>query len=229
MSTLFTDIYDSFLETEVTSRDLLKYNPPLLSKYLNNLLERARSEFYNLAYSNPPNVNNKMEDITLFYLKDYTEESFNNSSLTVQLLNDTPIDSLFYITVNDDITTNYSYDSDTKIITISELDTEITSNIVIYAYRNGIFNQTLTLIEKDILVDWMGVIYLKDKIKTQKLYNQSIYGKSEGQYSQANHLKELQSIYNDNKKSIITKTIEYTYRNAPDWNRYVAKGVRKNT
>lgn len=217
MATLFQTLFDEFLETEINSLDLSKYSPPYLSRYLTKLLTRAREEFYNLAYSNSGYTNNKMDDIVDFYNREYN--FFVSSTPTESfLLSPNPVNgSEFYITNNDVElnSTDYIYNEETGIITINNL-TEIDSEIIIISFKNGQFNQTLNLIEKSILIDWMGVIVQKDKIKEQKLYNMSLYGRDEGMGSQANHLKSLQNGYKEDRKNIETKTIEYTFRNSPD-------------
>lgn len=229
IATLFSDLFDIFLETEVTSKDLLKYNPPLLAKNLSLLLKRARSEFYNLAFPNPPSVINKMDDIINFYMENIEQNSTGVNSIQIQLLLETPTDPQFFIEVNGNYTSNYIYDSLLKIVTINGLNPSLNNLIDLYCYKDGAFNQTLSLIEEDILVDWMGVVFLKDKIKTQKIYNQAIYGKDEGLYSQANHLKELQNTYNENRKAVITKSIEYTYRNITDKTLFATRGGKAYT
>ena len=215
MITEFTEIFDEFLDTEIDSFDISKYSPPTLSKYLSNLLKRAREQVYNLLYKNSVIDINKMDDVVEFSNNEY-DFSYTGITFTTTL-NPIPIlNSDFYITVDNQETniSDYIYDSTLGQITINNM-TNALHSINIISYINGHFNQNLSLIEKGILVDWMGVFFLKDKIKSQRLYNITVYGVDYPEKSQANHLKALESIYNENKHDAEVKTLEYTYRNDP--------------
>jgi hypothetical protein len=214
MPTLFNDIFDDFLETEISSINISNYSPPYLSNYLTKILKRSREEFYNMVFPNNGNILNKMDDIVDFYSEEY---SFAVSTIPSEDFILTPIpetDSIFYVVVDDVETTDYVYDN-IDTITINGL-VDIGSVVDVIVYKNGQFNQTLTLIESSILIDWMGVIFMKDKIKEQKLYNQSIHGREEGMFSQANQLLALQKLYKDIRYDTEKKTLEYTFRNDPD-------------
>lgn len=213
--TKFEDLFDLFLDTEINSFDLSRYSPPRLAKYLSNLLKRARGECYNLVYSSDiSGLSNKMTNCVDFSYNDY---SFSFIGVTFnQVLNPTPTSNNFYITVNGASTTNFSYDSILGIITINGLSNTIVNNIEITSYENGHFNDDLTLIEQEIMVGWMGCIYLKDKVKEERLTKIAIYGKDYSQKSQGNHLMALEKTYRDNRKEMEEKTYEYTYRNNPN-------------
>ena len=222
MSTTFEDLFDQFLETEIDSFDIAKYNPPQLLKYLSNLLKRSRQEVYNLLYSNPQSIANKMDDVIEFNYKEYSY-NFTGTTFT-QVLNPTPSEnSLFYITVDDIQTTNFTYDNLTNTLIINGMLNKLNS-IDVTTYISGQFNQTLTLIEQGILIDWMGVIILKDKIKTQRLYNLAIYGVDFNEKSQGAHITALQKIYKENRDAVEVKTLEYTFRNAPDKSQFGGRG-----
>lgn len=215
MSTSFEVLFDEFLNTEINSLTLSQYTPPTLSRYLTILLTRAREEFYNLVYSNSSSINNKMDDVI-----DYYSQEFNFTvvaSTPTNIFNLSPLPksgSNLYVTVNNVEITNYTYNSTTGNIQMDNLS--VGSEVQVVAFLNGQFNQTLSLIERGILTDWLGCLFLKDKIKQERLYNQAIFGKDEEMTSQANHLKSLNDIFNDALKNVKTKTFEYTYRNNPD-------------
>jgi len=144
LATLFSDLFNDFLQTEVSSIDLAtKYSQTQLTNYLTILLKRAREEFYNYVYNNGISVINKMDDIDV----DSTQ-----------------------------------------------------------------FNQDLSLAESGIVVDLMGLVFLRDKIKEQRLYAQAIYGEIK-MYSQGQHLRELSNIYENARKEVYQKMITYTYLN----------------
>lgn len=90
------------------------------------------------------------------------------------------------------------------------------NTIFIGAYVNGEFNQTLTLTERGIFVDLMGIIYLKDKKKKALHINQSVYGSDYRMHSQASHIRALDDMYNINYELILRKINLYTYRNSLD-------------
>lgn len=212
-TTTFTSLFDSFLTTEISSLDILKYNPPQLSKYLSSILLRSRQEVYNLIYSPSNVIINKMDDVIEFYYNEYVF-TYNGISFT-QVLSPIPnAGSSFYITIDNIQTTSFTFDIPTNTLVISGM-TNVLHSIDIIAYKDGQFNQTLSLVEQGILLDWMSVEFLKDKIKEQRLYSIAIYGKDFNEKSQANQLGALQKIYNDMRHDVITKCLEYTYRNNP--------------
>lgn len=213
MTTLFTDLFDEFLNTEISSLDLSKYTPPQLSNYLSILLKRAREEFFNFAFMNSGNQIPKMQDCVEFLSEEY-DFSYTGSTFTT-VLNPIPNSgSSFYIVVDDIQTTNYVYDGNGNL-TINGM-TNINHSISIIAYINGQFNQDLTFIEKSILIDWMGVLFQKDKIHEQKLFNLAIYGRDDSMGNQGNHIRALQGSYEYDRKSVIQKMISYTYLNDPN-------------
>ena len=153
MATLFSDLFNEFLQTEVSSIDLAtKYTSEQLTDYLTVLLKRAREEFYQYVYNNDSNTINKMDDIDI---------------------------------------------------------------------DNTQFNQDLSLVESGILTDLLGLIFLRDKIKEQRLFQQAIYGEVK-MYSQGQHLRELSNIYENSKKDVYQKMINYTYLSAKDKNKGLA-------
>lgn len=155
MTTPFSDLFNDFLQTEVSSIDLAtKYTQTQLTNYLTVLLKRAREDFSSYALINPPSTIPKMSDIDI-----------NNTQ----------------------------------------------------------FNQNLSLVESGIIVDLMGLVFLRDKIKEQKLYQQMIYGEIK-MYSQGQHLRELSNIYENSRKEVYQKIITYTYLSNPNPKGLGAKG-----
>lgn len=215
MATLFSDLFNEFLQTEVNSVDLAtKYTQPQLSNYLSILLKRAREEFFSFANINPPSTIPKMQDCIEFWSQEFNFTLTGATPTTT--LNPIPnTGSLFYITVDGVATTNYTYTSGTGSITINGMSSS-SHSIDIIAYVNGQFNQTLSFVEQGITIDWMGVIYQKDKIKQQRLFNLAITGRDDGMASQANHIRALQATYEYDRNKIMQRMYEYTYLSDPN-------------
>jgi hypothetical protein len=73
------------------------------------------------------------------------------------------------------------------------------------------FNADLSDLEKEVLVSLMTVEYLKPKIVTSEILKQSLSSKDYQMYSQANHLKELTSLYKQIKAEADKIITEYTF------------------
>lgn len=74
-----------------------------------------------------------------------------------------------------------------------------------------LFNVDLSDIEKEVLVSLMLVEYLKPKIITSELLEQSLSSKDYQMYSQANHLKEITSLYKLKKAEADKFITEYSF------------------
>lgn len=73
------------------------------------------------------------------------------------------------------------------------------------------FNVTLTDTEQEVIVALMIVEYLKPKIVTSEILKQSLSSRDYSMYSQANHLKELTSLYQVMKAEADKMITEYTF------------------
>ena len=211
MATLFTEIFDEFLMREIDSAKIMSYKIDFRYKLLSSLLLGAREVYRDVIYSTNGVALNKCEDVIEFQRVTYNY-STTNATFT-QVLNPTPpTNSEFYVEVNGTQTVNFTYDPLTYTIVVNGLIG--TSSIYISAYANGQFNQTVNLTEKGLFVRLMGVLYLRDKIKTDKLLCQSVYGKDWNMYSQANHLREIQAINEKEYDTIYKDMMLYTFRNS---------------
>lgn len=211
MATPFISVFDKFLETEIDDNSFSMYTDDLQYKKLSNLLFRARSKFRDIIISNNL-TENKSEDVIPFQRETYSFTSTLTSE-TFVLSPAPPENSNFYVSVNDIETYDYIFDSINNEVTINNMDSG-DKNIYVGAYVNGQFNQTLNLTEFNIMVDLMGIYYLKDKVKKQTLIVQNIQGRD---YSlsgtQANHIKSLSDLYNKREYKIEQDIILYAYRN----------------
>lgn len=217
--TYFENIFSIFLDTEVFSVDMALYTPPALFKYLTALLSRARGELNKFLYDNPnKNVNiSKMEDIVDFTVYDYKYNFFGNV-FNEKIVPKPEKGSFFYIVLDNGIVIeNYIYDDDSgKLFLELEEDIESKHSLFIQAYRNGFFNQKLNSSEIDLVIEGMGVYFMKDKIKNQKIYDQAIFSKDNNMHSQANHLTALKKANKEDYDQWKQNAYVYTYQHSPD-------------
>ena len=212
MATPFVDLFEEFLIREVDSAKILSYKVDFRYNLLSSLLYGGREMYRDIIYSNDGLALNKAEDCIEFQRQTYNYTTTNTTF--VQVLSPIPpTNASFYVEVNNVASQNFSYDPLTYTITITGLTG--TSNIYIGAYLNGQFNQTLNLTERGLFVRLMGLQWLRDKIKTDKLICQKVYGKDWGMHSQANHLKELDDLYKYEYDSVYKDIMLYSYRNSP--------------
>lgn len=224
MATLFTNIFDEFLQTEVSSITLSLYTPPQLSNYLSILLKRSREEFFQYALINPPSTIPKMQDCSEYWSEEYT--FILTSATPTTTLNPIPVSgSLYYVTVDGVVVlnNNITYNSGTGNITISGMSNGSHSIDAIF-YQNGQFNQTLSMEEIGIILDWMGVISQKNKIREEKLQALAIYGRDSQFGNQGNHIRELQKVFEYDRKSVIQRMLNYTHLSDP--NKLSGMGVK---
>lgn len=214
MATQFSDLYDEFLQTEVEDTKLQSRTPDYLSFYLALLLKRARERFRDLAYRNSGFQLLKMEDVVESVRQTY-DFSATGTSTTQTLSPAPPANAEFYVTVNNVVTTSFTFDSGTNEITITNMPNQ-TNTIYVGTYTDGQFNQTLNLTENGIIIDLMGNEYLKDKNKAEKHINQRVYGRDYGMHSQASHIKSITETYDLFDKRIAQRINLYTYRQSPD-------------
>lgn len=75
------------------------------------------------------------------------------------------------------------------------------------------FTETLTNTEMDILSDYMIVSYLKPKIINVNLLERELTDREFRAYSQANHIKEMISLYNTMISDVEAKKSKYSFKN----------------
>ena len=75
------------------------------------------------------------------------------------------------------------------------------------------FNADLTNTELDILSDYMVVSYLKPKIINVNLLERELTDREFRAYSQANHIKEMISLYRTMVSDVEAKKSRYAFRN----------------
>lgn len=208
--TSFDYIYQIFLDTEVSSQNLLNLDDYDLSNQLQSILLQARAELYYYLYSNKGTSLNIVEDITEYttyfdnfvFSTSYSFTSTNNFDDTYSIV----------IYVNDILLdeANYTVNFVTKTFTITSA-LSVGDRIQIIEYKNPIFNQTLDLSQIGLIVIWMGVVFLRNKLKDQKVYNFTIFGVEDKFASQANQMKELKESLKEAEKLAKDKTMQYTY------------------
>jgi hypothetical protein len=121
-----------------------------------------------------------------------------------------------YISV-DDVSDGYSYvyTSSTKTVAITPIPINL-SDVYIAWYIKGEFTDTLTFQEIDILASGMLIPYQQEHLNTHSLLQQSI---STGDYkktSQAEHIKQLRDLVNDQLKVTESKINRYSFKKDPD-------------
>lgn len=216
MATLFSDLYEELTMTEFFDRSFALETPVFQSKLLSLYMKRARSRFRDVANKNDGAIQLKMEDVVESAFSEY---EFSTTGTTfVQVLSPAPVNgSSFYVTVNGvDFTSNTTYDENTDTITITGMPSTGTNNIEIDFYKDGQFNQTLNLVESDIVVDAMGIYYLKDKIKKDELLVIQVYGTDFKLHNQGNHIRALMDIYKESERQLDKRINRYSYRQSLD-------------
>lgn len=107
---------------------------------------------------------------------------------------------------------NYSYDSNSSILTIN-IDIPENSEVYISGYITGSFYDTLNLVEQRILAEGLNVPYDNEQVQRQSLLNMMVYGGTTKMYSQANHIAEVKDVANNQYYNIVKNMInEYSYK-----------------
>ena len=100
--------------------------------------------------------------------------------------------------------TDYRFDKSISTITFTNpINNKFACNI--YTYAIGYFYDDLDIEEKTILAKEMGIPFLESQLKKESLTNQMIYGTGAKMYSQAEHMKQLNSILKNerDRKSVV--------------------------
>lgn len=212
----FDKIYELFLDTEVNSQSLADMDSYSLSKYLKSLIFMARSELYASIYSNKDAKIPIMEDITEFETFNFYFKYSNSPLFILEPI--VPQGYNLQIILNNvelDYGMEYTYDWNTGELEILK-PLFFGDKISVTAFKNPIFNQELNIMEIGLLVVWMGVVFLRDKLKDQKVYNFTVFGKEDKVYAQSNFMKELKDSLKEAETLAKQKTVEYTYKLHPE-------------
>jgi hypothetical protein len=125
-----------------------------------------------------------------------------------------PTDCSFYITVNDVVTTAYTFDAVTNKLKFTT-PPALNADAYVGAYVIGSFAGDLNIEERAILAEGMTIPFVEYNINMTKQLNQMIYGNSVGLHSQANHNKVNLEIKNEARRTFKQSMDEYTYTNSP--------------
>jgi hypothetical protein len=135
------------------------------------------------------------------------------------LLSPTPPTScVFYIGVKqeDDLVydSNYTgiFNEITNVLTITPTP-PLNYQVYISGYIIGSFTDTLNTREQTILAEGMNVPFEEEKVNTESLLEQMVYGGTTKLYSQANHISAIKDISNNQYYAKVQGLIsEYTYK-----------------
>lgn len=89
-------------------------------------------------------------------------------------------------------------------------------NIVDDENGEKVFEEELTPYEQEILAMYMIIEYLRPRIVTDEIIEQSLSDKDFKIYSQANQLRELNLLYRMLRREVDKKVTEYTYFDIED-------------
>ena len=124
--------------------------------------------------------------------------------------------------------TDYRFDKSISTITFTNpINNKFACNI--YTYAIGYFYDDLDIEEKTILAKEMGIPFLESQLKKESLTNQMIYGTGAKMYSQAEHMKQLNSILKNERCEVEGLINAYTYESNPDLILIKNKGQKEVT
>ena len=124
--------------------------------------------------------------------------------------------------------TDYRFDKSISTITFTNpINNKFACNI--YTYAIGYFYDDLDIEEKTILAKEMGIPFLESQLKKESLTNQMIYGTGAKMYSQAEHMKQLNSILKNERCEVEGLINAYTYESNPDLILVKNKGQKEVT
>lgn len=86
----------------------------------------------------------------------------------------------------------------------------------IVVYRIGYFFDDLDIEEKLILARGMVVPFIESQLQKESVMNHMVYGTGAKMYSQAEHLKQLNTILKDTKYEVEGRINAYTYESNPE-------------
>lgn len=216
MGTNFTEIYEL--------NEVLKSDNRLNSRPTNLIYELY---FTYLKYGIGLFKYDSFIDLTArtdFSMKEYSYIA--NGSDTVFLLDPPPIsDSMFYVgyRINSDVAyteiydTGYVFDEENNTITTNIV---IPNNYSVYiaSYEIGSFTNTLTESEINILAEAMLIPWSQEKLMKNSLLDHLVYGgSSKTSGTQANHIKEVKDVKNNQHYKVVEGMINrYSFKAAPN-------------
>lgn len=111
--------------------------------------------------------------------------------------------------------TNYSFKYNSAEVDFNNaINNGFKCHIVVY--RIGFFYDDLDIEEKIILARGMVVPFIESQLQKESIMNHMVYGTGAKMYSQAEHLKQLNTILKDTKYEVEGRINAYTYESSPE-------------
>lgn len=111
--------------------------------------------------------------------------------------------------------TDYSFKySSSEVIFKQAINHSFRCHIVVY--RVGYFFDDLDIEEKLILARGMVIPFIESQLQKESVMNHMVYGTGAKMYSQAEHLKQLNTILKDTKYEVEGRINAYTYESNPE-------------
>jgi hypothetical protein len=111
--------------------------------------------------------------------------------------------------------TDYSFKYNSAEVTFNKaINNGFSCHIVVY--RIGYFFDDLDIEEKIILARGMVVPFIESQLQKESVMNHMVYGTGAKMYSQAEHLKQLNTILKDTKYEVEGIINAYTYESSPE-------------
>ena len=140
------------------------------------------------------------------------DEELSPEDMNIYVEIETELESGVFTPMN---SAEFNFDKVTSTITFTNpINKNFQCNI--YTYVIGYFYDDLDIEEKTILAKEMGVPFLESQLKKESLTNQMIYGTGAKMYSQAEHMKQINSILKNERYEIEGLINAYTYESDPD-------------
>lgn len=140
------------------------------------------------------------------------DEELSPEDMNIYVEIETELESGVFTPMN---SAEFNFDKVTSTITfIKPINKNFQCNI--YTYVIGYFYDDLDIEEKTILAKEMGIPFLESQLKKESLTNQMIYGTGAKMYSQAEHMKQINSILKNERYEIEGLINAYTYESDPD-------------
>ncbi len=209
MGTLFKDIY--------SLNSIIKDDSRLQNKTTNQIYELY---FLYLKYAISYFLYDSKVDLTNYTPFTEQEYLFTSDGVDKQysLIPSPPLNCEFYIGFreNSDLsytqTFDYTFDSNTNVITINNNPAE-DYEVYISGFIVGSFDDTLNLVEQRILSEGMNVPFDQEKVQRESLLTQLVYGGTTKLYSQANHIKEVNDVAQNQYYKIVKAMInDYSFK-----------------
>ena len=207
--TPFTDIYD--LNSSIKLDTRINGKPTnLIYQLYYNYLKMAISIFQYDCYQN-------ITDVIGFSQNEF---SFVGDGIKNNFVLDIvpPINSLFYVSVNNiEIPKrSYTYDNINNKIIFNIIPT-INGDIYIASYIIGQFNSAiLNFRELQIMTEAINIPWLEQNLNRDQLLQQMVYSSDFKIYSQSSHIQQLKNVIDTQKRYVNQLINEYTYKACPN-------------